>query len=237
MFVKRQKEHTCEQCQTAFGQFFSHLEKEDLKFLNDQKEILSLKKNDVVFKEGLRAQGVYCVREGAIKVYREGHDGREMITRFVFPGEFVGLKAIISGAPYVASACAMDNTSLCYIPKSDFYQIMVKYPEFTRILAISLTKMLEEAEERMISLAQKPVRERLAETLLFLDKNFHPHNGHPMKNYLNLSRYDMANIIGTAPETVIRLLSEFKDLHYIAIRGRKIFLLNPWELQRIANNY
>jgi CRP-like cAMP-binding protein len=235
--VKRQKDHTCENCQAAFRQFFSHLDKEDLRYLNEQKEILYLKKNQVVFKEGLRAQGVYCVREGAIKVYREGHDGRELITRFVFPGEFVGLKAIISGSPYVATACAMDDTSLCFIPKNEFYQIMVKYPEFTRVLAVSLTKMLEEAEERMISLAQKPVRERLAEILLFLDKSFHPRNGNPLKNYLNLSRYDIANIIGTAPETVIRLLSEFRDLQYIAMKGRKIFLLNPWELQRIATNY
>jgi CRP-like cAMP-binding protein len=235
--VKRQRDHTCQHCQAAFGQFFSHLSPEDLEFLNDHKQVLQLKKNQVVFREGQRAQGVYCIREGAVKVFREGHDGRELITRFVFPGDFVGLKAIISGVPYVASAMALDDLSMCFISKYDFYQIMVRYPEFTRVLAVSLTKMLEEAEERMISLAQKPVKERLAETLLFLDRSFHPHAINGAKNYLNLSRYDLANIIGTAPETVTRLLSDFKDHHYITVRGRKIYLLNPWELQRIANNY
>lgn len=235
--MKRQKDHTCAHCQAAFGQFFSHLNPEDLELLNDHKQVLQLKKGQVIFREGQRAQGVYCIREGAVKVFREGHDGRELITRFVFPGEFVGLKAIISGAPYVASAMAMEDSSMCFISKNDFYQIMVRYPEFTRVLAVSLTKMLEEAEERMISLAQKPVKERLAETLLFLDRSFHPHALNGAKNYLNLSRYDLANIIGTAPETVTRLLADFKDHHYITVRGRKIYLLNPWELQRIANNY
>jgi CRP/FNR family transcriptional regulator, polysaccharide utilization system transcription regulator len=235
--VKRQKDHTCEHCQAAFGQFFSHLDPEDLEFLNDHKQVLQMKKNQVIFREGQRAQGVYCIREGVVKVFREGHDGRELITRFVFPGDFVGLKSIISGSPYVASALALDDSSMCFISKNDFYQIMVRYPEFTRVLAVSLTKMLEQAEERMISLAQKPVKERLAETLLFLDRSFHPHAVNGARNYLNLSRYDLANIIGTAPETVIRLLSDFKDHHYLTMRGRKIYILNPWELQRIANNY
>jgi CRP/FNR family transcriptional regulator, polysaccharide utilization system transcription regulator len=236
-FVKRHRDQTCEHCQAAFGQFFSHLNPEDLEFLNDHKQVMQVKRNELIFREGQRAQGVYCIREGAVKVYREGHDGRELITRFVFPGDFVGLKAIISGVPYVASALAIEDASVCFITKNDFYTIMVRYPEFTHVLAVSLTRMLEEAEERMISLAQKPVKERLAETLLFLDRSFHPHAVNGTKNYLNLSRYDLANIIGTVPETVIRLLSDFRDHHYIAIRGRKIFILNPWELQRIANNY
>jgi CRP/FNR family transcriptional regulator, polysaccharide utilization system transcription regulator len=235
--VKKPKDTTCEHCQAAFGQFFSHLDPEDVEFLNDNKQVLTVKRNEIIFREGQRAQGVYCIREGTVKVFREGHDGRELITRFVFPGEFVGLKAIISGTPYVASAITLDEASLCFIQKNDFYQIMVKYPDFTRVLAVSLTKMLEEAEERMISLAQKPVKERLAEVLLFLYKSFHPHAVNGAKNYINLTRYDLASVIGTAPETVIRLLSEFKEHHYIAIRGRKIYLLNPWELQRLANNY
>lgn len=231
--MKRQKENTCEHCSTEFGHFYSHLAAEDLALLNDHKENLFRRKNEILFREGQRPQGVYCIREGAIKIFREGIDGREMITRFVFPGEFVGLKAIISGSPYAASALAIEDTSLCFISKNDFYQIMVKYPDFTRVLAVLLTKMLEQAEERMISLAQKPVKERLAETLLFLDRSFHPSTHNGSRNYLNLSRYDLANIIGTTPETVIRLLSDFREHQYISVKGRKIFILNPWELQRI----
>ena len=93
---------------------------------------------------------------------------------------------------------------------------------------------MEEAELRMISLAYKPVRERLAETLLFLFDSFYPKPESTVKEYLNLTRMDLANIIGTAVETVIRLLSEFKDDKYIAIKGRKIFLLDPAGLKMIA---
>lgn len=235
--MKRTNDHSCENCPSAFGQFFSHLDPEDMDYLNDRKQVVQLRKNEILFREGQHSQGIYCIRQGIIKIFREGHDGRELITRFVFPGDFVGLKSVISGSFYVASAIALDETRLCLIQKNDFYQIMLKYPDFTRILAVSLIKMLEEAEERMISLAQKPVKERLAETLLFLHRSFHPHAINGAKNYINLSRFDLANIIGTVPETVTRLLSDFRDNHYIAVRGRKIFLLNPWELQRIANNY
>jgi CRP-like cAMP-binding protein len=86
----------------------------------------------------------------------------------------------------------------------------------------------------MISLAYKPVRERLAETLLFLFDSFYPNPDKTVKEYLNLTRMDLANIIGTASETVIRLLSDFKDDRLIAIKGRKIFLLDPAGLKAIA---
>jgi CRP-like cAMP-binding protein len=112
---------------------------------------------------------------------------------------------------------------------------MIKYPEFTRSLIIILSKLLEDAETRMLSLAFKPVRERLAETLLFLFNTFYPETGKSQKDYLNLTRMELANIIGTAPETVIRLLSEFKEEKLISIKGRKIFLADPSRLQTISN--
>jgi CRP-like cAMP-binding protein len=111
---------------------------------------------------------------------------------------------------------------------------MIKYPEFTRSLILSLSKLLEEAEMRMVSLAYKPVRERLAETLLFLFTSFYPATDKFHKEYLNLTRMDLANIIGTAGETVIRLLSEFKEEKLISIKGRKIFLLDPERLKILA---
>ena len=98
-----------------------------------------------------------------------------------------------------------------------------------------LSRLLDEAEIRMLSLGFKPVRERLAETLVFLHSSFYPDDVKSSENYLNLTRMDLANIIGTAQETVIRLLSEFREEKLIEIRGRKIFLLNPERLKAIAN--
>ena len=232
--MKKAREIFCEHCNIGFNQFFENLDKADLRYLNEQKISEVYKKGQLLFEEGHKPVGIYCVREGKIKIFRNSKDGREHITRVALPGEFVGLKALVSGNDHSFSASAMEDAYVCFINKNDFFQLMIKYPEFTRSLILSLSKLLEEAEMRMVSLAYKPVRERLAETLLFLFTSFYPATDKFHKEYLNLTRMDLANIIGTAGETVIRLLSEFKEEKLISIKGRKIFLLDPERLKILA---
>jgi len=233
--IKQPAVNRCEDCPEGYRTFFHMLDNADLKYLNEEKMHLHVGKSSVIFNEGQKPQGIYCLKEGKVKVYKISFDGREQITRVLFPGELLGLKALLSGHPYSVSSAALEDCDLCFIPKSDFFQLMLKYPEFTRAIIISLSKLLEQAEFRMISLAHKPVRERLAETLLFLNNTFNPTAPAYIKTYLNITRQDIANIIGTAPETVIRLLSEFKESKLISIKGRKIFLTNVPELRKIAN--
>ena len=233
--MKKTKDILCEQCSSGFYEYLNCVNKEDIQYLNEQKIPALYKKGQLIFDEGHNSTGVYCLREGKIKVYKNGQDGREHITRVVLPGELLGLKALLSGNDHSVSASVIEDSSLCFINKNDFFQLMVKYPEFTRSLIQILSKLLEEAEMRLISLAYKPVRERLAETLLFLFYSFYPNQKERTKNYLNLTRMDLSNIIGTAQETVIRLLSEFKEEKLIEIKGRKIFLLDTGKLQVIAN--
>jgi CRP/FNR family transcriptional regulator, polysaccharide utilization system transcription regulator len=232
--IKKTKEYTCEQCPAGNLNSFTTLDKADRLYLNNQKIVCSYKKGEDIYHEGSKATGLYCLVEGKVKVYRQSNDGREHIMRFALPGEFIGLKALITGNNHTSSAGALEDSVVCFINNFDFLQLMVKYPEFTRNLIVSLSRILGEAENKMTSLAQKPVRERLAETLIFLDKSFKLNPSDPARSYLNLSRNDLANIIGTVPETVIRLLSEFKDEKLITIKGRKIFLKNSQELSRIA---
>jgi len=232
--MKKARDILCEECKSGFISFFHTLDKADLQYLNEQKNTLIFKKGQLIYEEGHKSQGVFCIREGKIKVFKNSQEGKEHITRVVLPGEFLGLKALLSGNDHSVSASALEDSIVCFISKMDFFQLMVKYPEFTRSLILMLSKLLEEAEMRMISLAYKPVRVRLAETLLFLFNSFYPHPDKNVKDYLNLTRLDLANIIGTASETVIRLLSEFKDDKLVAIKGRKIFLLDPAGLKTIA---
>jgi CRP-like cAMP-binding protein len=232
---KRQKEVPCELCPDGFANYFDRLDKADLQYLNEQKNPLQFKKGQVIFEEGSKPHGLYCLREGEVKVYKISFDGREQITRILFPGELLGLKALLSGKEYTVSSAALDDSVLCFISKTYFFQLMLKYPEFTTAIILSLSKLLEQAEFKMISLAHKPVRKRLAESLLFLNQTFHSTAPAASQTYLNITRRDIANIIGTAPETVIRLLSEFKESKLIEIRGRKIFLTNIHGLRKIAN--
>jgi CRP/FNR family transcriptional regulator, polysaccharide utilization system transcription regulator len=233
--MMKPKEILCEHCPSGFQKYFSNLDKADLLYLNEEKITGYFKKGHTIFDEGQNPLGVYCIREGKIKVYRNGQDGREHIARVALPGEFLGLKALLSGNKHSVSSMAIEDSVICFISKTDFFQLMIKYPDFTRSLILILSKLLEEAETRMMSLAYKPVRERLAETLLFLFNSFYPIHNKSNRDYLNLTRMELANIIGTAPETVIRLLSDFKEEKLITIKGRKIFLLDPHRLQTIAN--
>jgi CRP-like cAMP-binding protein len=232
--MKKIRNILCEECKSGFLSYFHTLDNADLQYLNEQKNTLFYRKGQLLYEEGHNSLGVFCIREGKVKVFKNTQEGKEHITRVVLPGEFVGLKALLSGNDHSVSASALEDSFVCFISKVDFFQLMIKYPEFTRSLILMLSKLLEEAELRMISLAYKPVRERLAETLLFLFDSFYPKQQNTVKDYLNLTRTDLANIIGTAPETVIRLLSEFKDDKYITIKGRKIYLLDPAGLKSIA---
>jgi len=233
--MKNIEELLCEQCPEGTYHFFNKLKKADLRFINENKIIRQYKKGSVIFSDGKKPQGVYCLREGKIKIFRRCYDGREQITRIVFPAEFMGIKAILSGNPYSVSASALEDSIVCFINKTYFFQLMVKYPDFTKSLIVTLSKLLEEAETRMVSLAHKPVRQRLAETLLFLNRSFHNTAPAYPRPYLNITRMDIANIIGTVPETVIRLLSEFKESGIIDIKGRKIFIIDIHRLQLTAN--
>jgi len=233
--MKKARDIPCEDCKSGFLSYFHALDKADLQYLNEQKNNLIYKKGQLIYEEGHKSLGVFCIREGKIKVFKNSQEGREHITRVVVPGELLGLKALLGGNDHSVSASALEDSVVCFISKMDFFQLMIKYPEFTRSLILMLSKLLEEAELRMISLAYKPVRERLAETLLFLFDSFYPNPDKTVKEYLNLTRTDLANIIGTVAETVIRLLSDFKDEKLITIRGRKIFLLDPAGLKAIAS--
>jgi CRP/FNR family transcriptional regulator len=233
--MRKAKEHSCESCPVTSALHFGKFEKTDLQYLNEQKTTEHYKKGRFIYKEGFTSLGVYCLREGKIKIFQTGLDGREHIIRIALPGEFFGLKAILSGHDHSASAESMEESTLCFIKKADFLYVMNKYPDFKTYLMLVLSNLLEKAETRLVSIAYKPVRERLAESLLFLYKSFYPDPGKSVTNDLNLTRMEIANIIGTAQETVTRLLSEFKKDKLISVKGRKIYITDPERLKLIAN--
>lgn len=232
--VKKTKDPNCLCCRETFNSYFSFLTPEDLQTIQDQKEVQCYKKGTKIFLEGSKPHGIFCVNTGHIKIFKNGSDGREHITRLAFSGEFIGMKALLTGTAYSVSAQALEDSLICFIHKNDFFELTIKYPDFTKGVISFLSRQLVNAEEKMISLAHKPVRERLADTLLFLYQQFSSHHPDQESAYLNLTRQDLANIVGTAPETVIRLLAEWKEAGILSIKGRKIFILNKEKLKKIA---
>jgi len=229
---------SCRECVTRTNSCFSILSPEDVDLLNAAKESTFYQKGQAIFHSGRTPTGVFCLMEGKVKMAKRGSDGKDQIVRFVLPGKLLGIRAFLSESVYTATATALDNSWICYISKDAFIRLQAKYPSITSCMVTTLSQLLCEAEDKMTSIAQKNVRERFAETLLELlsvfsygekaKEEFHP---------ISLTREDLANIIGTATETVIRLISDFKEEGLIKVKGRKIFLKDVQALKRISKGY
>ncbi len=228
---------SCLNCEIQKNNCFSLIPKVDLAEFDEKKKSTLYKKNQVVFYSGRQPTGVFCLKSGKVKISKIGIDGKEQIVRFVTNGELLGIRAFIGGRQYSATATALEDSVICYITKRYFFKIMLKYPSVSQCLMKSLSQMLEEAEDKMTSMAQKPVRERLAESLIILNNVFQ--TGRPdcpsvLNPVISLSRVDLANLVGTATETVIRLLSDFKEEKLVEIYGRKIKLLDVDMLMKVG---
>ena len=183
--------------------------------------------------EGARPQGIYCLHNGKVKLYKMGVDGKEQIVRFATNGDMIGYRSILSDEPISASVTALEDTFACYIPKSSFFEVIEENSKFSLNVLKLACHELGEAGKMITSLAQKTVRERLAEIILILNATF----GADEEGFLDikLTREEIANMVGTATESAIRLLSEMKEEGLIETSGKRIRILNGQKLRQIAS--
>ncbi|NIG52472.1 Crp/Fnr family transcriptional regulator [Chitinophaga sp. Cy-1792] len=225
---------SCEKCKDRFSSIFCKADQTNLEQIDAAKVCSSYKKGQVIFHEGAYPFGVFCINDGKIKLSHSGDDGREQIVRLVKAGDIMGYKALLSNERYTATATALEDSSICFIPKDLFLGILQKDASMSFEMMRILSSELRKAELKITHLAQKPVRERLAETLLFIRETY---GLEPDGQTLNvrLSREEIANLVGTATESAIRLLSEFKKDGMIELDGKKIRLLDVPQIIRTAN--
>lgn len=213
---------------------FCALSNEQVEEIDNSKGCNFYNKGQIVFHEGNRTNGIYCINKGKVKLFQIGSEGKEQIIRFAKPGDVIGYRALLSEEPLSASASVIeDDTTICFIPRDQIFSMIAQNPNFNFKFLKMLSHELGEAAKIITDLAQKPVRERLAETLLILKDTFDMDEEKNIQ--VKLSREELANIVGTATESVIRLLSEFKKDKLIAVEGRNIKLLNIPGLTRVAN--
>jgi len=225
----------CKECIVCSSSLFSKLSEEDLKELNLEKGCNFHKRGNIIYHEGSKVNGVYCVYKGIVKLYKTGLEGREQIIRFAKTGDIIGYRSLLSDEHACHSAKVIEDAVLCFVPGDVLFELLKKNSEFAIGLLQFTCRELGEANSFITEIAQKTVRERLAEVLLILNTNF----GVDKDAVLNISltREELANMIGTATESVIRLLSEFKEDKLIEINGRKIKLVNHKLLRKTANIY
>ncbi|PBQ30614.1 Crp/Fnr family transcriptional regulator [Sphingobacteriaceae bacterium] len=213
------------------------LPEEDLRLLKKNMITHIYKKGERLFREGGYPTGIYYITKGKVKKYKTDKEGREQIFYVCKSGELLGYHALISDEHYTDSSSALDEATVSFIPKDDF----LKAIQTSSILSNRLLKCMSHEFGVLVNsitiFAQRTVRERLALSLLILRDKYkrEDQDGKPVE--LTLSRDDLANMVGTARETLTRLLRDFKVENLIEINGRKIILKNALEISKIANLY
>jgi CRP/FNR family transcriptional regulator, polysaccharide utilization system transcription regulator len=226
---------SCDSCSNKFNNIFRHLSPEEYDMISLDKNCEPYKKGSVIYNEGNRISGCYCVSSGIIKIYKTGIDGKEQIINFAKKGDIIGFRSVLSGELACTTAKVIEDSHLCFIPGDTLITLFKQNGNFSMDLMQLACKELGEANAYITDIAQKTVRERLAEVLIILKENFDVDNDQFLQ--ITLTREELANIVGTATESVIRLLSEFKSDKLIELHGRKIKLLDINGLKKTGNVY
>ena len=213
---------------------FSVLEGAEIVEVSTGKTCNSVKRGDKVYAEGQYSRGLHCIHSGHVKLVRYGKDGREQILRFAGAGDTIGYSAMITGEPYSVEAIAVEDSSVCFIPSDLIQKYLKENPHLSLQVMQLMSHELQDTEKRVVELAQKSVRERVAEALLVLRDTFGTEDDGETLN-LPLTREEIADIVGTAPESLIRMLSELKSQDVIETKGRRIRVKNLKALITAAN--
>lgn len=206
---------------------------EDLKKLSTDRDVRAYKKKENIYTEGGYPRGVYFVVKGKVKSYKTHEGGKEFITGLYKEGDFFGYLALLEEDKYADSAMTLEDSEICLIPKDDFISLIYKNAEVSRKFIKMLSDNLQEKEEHLIKLAYNSVRKRVAEALVTLSNRYKKDGEQQFS--MNISREDLANLAGTATETTIRTLSDFKDDGLVDIKGGTIAVMNYDRLAKMKN--
>ncbi|WP_299669995.1 Crp/Fnr family transcriptional regulator [uncultured Polaribacter sp.] len=225
----------CEQCIVRQFTSLKHLSKEEVVRMSKCKTSKIIKKGDVLFEEGTPINGIFCIKDGVCKVSKMSENGRNQIISLIQRGDLLGERSLISDEVSNLSAVALNDMEVCFIPKEEIIRDLQRNNAFSMSVLRDLATSLKNADNLIVDMAQKTVKQRLAETLLYLHTKFDTNSEGAID--IQLSREDFSNIIGTATESAIRLLSEFKKKKIIAFKGKNIMILDSASLEKIAQGF
>ncbi|MBI4374534.1 MAG: Crp/Fnr family transcriptional regulator, partial [Deltaproteobacteria bacterium] len=208
--MEKNQRPQCETCSPRLMGVFCSLENNSLGEFSRHKTTNEYKKGQIIFYEGNQSYGLYCIYSGKAKLYKTGVDGKQQIVRISGPGDLLGYRAFFSDEPYHATGEVLEDAAICCIDKNAFLSVLGKNTNLALNLIKKMAKDLRVAEDLATSIAQKSVRERMAELILMLKKSYGKQTKKGFLIDIHLSREELAEMIGVTQETAIRLLSEFK---------------------------
>ncbi len=225
----------CEQCIIRQFNSLKHLSKDELIRMSNCKTSKILKKGEALFEEGEHINGIFCIKDGICKVSKMSENGKNQIINLIKQGDLIGERSLISDEVSNLNAIALNDLEVCFIPKKEILRDLEKNNNFSFDVLKTMAGSLKNADNLIVDMAQKTVKQRLAETLLKLEDKFGINNDGVIN--IHLSREEIANIIGTATESAIRLLSNLKKQEIIIFKGKDIKIVNHKELEKISHGF
>lgn len=218
----------CKVCLVRKEGVFSDLSKEHLDFLTQHKTGNVYKRGRKLFQEGSLPLGLFCINQGKVKLTKSGQEGNEVILNLYGPGDILGYRSLLSKQPYGATATVIEDALICVIDQLAFYKIISEDSGLAFKMLSRISSELSDAHSRLRDLSNTSVRQRVGELLLFLNQKYkakvESESGDRID--IRLTRAEMASMLSTTPESVIRTLSDFQSLGLIKLDKKSIYLLN-----------
>ncbi|MCL5128784.1 Crp/Fnr family transcriptional regulator [Algibacter sp. L4_22] len=221
----------CEQCIIKQFNSMKSLTKDELIRISGCKTSRKIKKGEVIFEEGEVINGVYCIKDGICKLSKLSENGKDQIVKMVVKGQLLGQRSLITDESTNLQAVALSDMEVCFIPKAEIMEDLQTNLNFSLDVLKVMARDLRESDDIIVNMAQKTVRKRLADVLIYLNNSFGV-NGDGTLSVL-LSREDYANIVGTATESAIRIISQLKKEKLISTKGKYIKIEDLAGLQRV----
>ena len=221
----------CEQCIIKQFNSLKSLTKDELLRISNCKTTRTIKRGEIIFSEGEKINGVYCVKDGICKLSKLSENGKDQIVKLNYKGDIMGQRSIVGEETSNLTAIALNDMEVCFIPKVEILNDLEKNPSFSFDLLKQMAQDLKDSDNTIVNMAQKSVRKRLADALIYIYTNFGVDKNYYLK--VVLSREDYANIVGTATESAIRILSQFKSEKLISTSGKQIKIENLEGLKRV----
>jgi CRP/FNR family transcriptional regulator len=206
---------------------FTAVTRDDMREMARGRTVNTYRKHSTIFYEGNPSMGLFCVCSGKVKIFKHGADGHLQISRLAKPGDLLGYRALLAGESYAATAEVIEDATICFIDRVLAFKILRQNPDLTLNILKRVCQDLRVAERHALDLIQKPVDQRVASLLLDLQRDFGKPVPGGVRLHIDLTREEMAEMVGTTAESLIRTLSAFKQKGFVELNGHSIFVKAP----------
>lgn len=192
------------------------------------RNIEKFKKRELIYSEGNRPLSLFYIEKGKVKTFKRNDGGKDLVVGLYNTGDFLGYVALLEGGLYKETAEAMDDSEIALIPREEFEKLMNSHRETAAIFIRMLARNITSREQQLLGLAYNSLRKKVAEALMSLSKKYNEHGETPFS--IDISRENLATIAGTATESVIRTLGDFREEGMVEIRDGMIIILDEKKL-------